>query len=171
MKPNGGGAELTVERHAPHGAVKQGHTNIQKPLGPAGRPPDLEGQEPHTHLGAVARPCRRRNKVANKNPDGADVIVAEPVLGVDVDHDGGGVGPEEFIVDPEDELVVPGGVVMAGGVDAGGEFTLWVDPGDGVSPHGTGDQGKILGGDEIDLQELQRTVASHCRNTETGKRK
>lgn len=105
----------------------------------------------------MARPHRGLNKVPYKNPDGAHVIVAEPMLGIDVDHDGGGVGPEEFIVDPEDELVVPGGTVVAGGVDAGGEFAIGMDPSDRVSAHGSSDGGQVLGGDEVDFEELQRT--------------
>ena len=61
--------------------------------------------------------------------------VFEPMESVDFDHDGGGIGAEKILVDPEDELVVPCGVVMAMSVDPGRKLPVWVDPRHGVSPH------------------------------------
>lgn len=87
--------------------------------------------------------------------------VLEPMQSVDLDHDGRRVGVEELIVDAEDKLVVPRRVVVAVGVDAGGEFPVGVDPGDGVGSHGAGDGGEILGGDHIELKKLEGVENRH----------
>lgn len=77
--------------------------------------------------------------------------VLEPVDGVDLDHDGGRVGLEELIIDPEDELVVPRGVVVAIGVDPGGELAVQVDPCDRIRSHRAADLFEVLGRDDVQL--------------------
>lgn len=54
-----------------------------------------------------------REEVGNQDGDGADEDLAEPGVGVDLDHDDGVVGIEEVVVDAEDKLLVPGGVGVA----------------------------------------------------------
>ncbi|KAG9445699.1 hypothetical protein H6P81_011827 [Aristolochia fimbriata] len=69
---------------------------------------------------------------ADEEPDCADEGVPEVPEGVDLDGDGGGVGGEEVRGDPEDELVVPGGVFEPDAIDARSELGGGVDQGNGV---------------------------------------
>ena len=58
--------------------------------------------------------------------------------------------------DAEEELVVPGGVVAANGVETGAEAVGRVDPSDGVGLLGAemvGRELETLSGDEVDLQD------------------
>lgn len=76
--------------------------------------------------------------------------------GVNLDSNGRGVRAEEVLVDLEDEPVVPRGISLAVVVYTGGELPVGVDPGDGVGADGAGYMGKVLCGDDVQLQELER---------------
>lgn len=78
------------------------------------------------------------------------------MLSIDLDHQARRVRSEELIINTEHEFIVPCGVVAAVGVDPGGELPVWVDPCDGVGTHGAGDGGEVLGGDDVELEELER---------------
>lgn len=102
-----GGAEFGIKRHAPHGAVEEVDADVENPLRAAGGTANLEGYE--AELGFAVG----REEVGNQDGDGADEDLAEPGVGVDLDHDDGVVGIEEVVVDAEDKLLVPGGVGVA----------------------------------------------------------
>ncbi|KAF2314049.1 hypothetical protein GH714_021744 [Hevea brasiliensis] len=50
----------------------------------------------------VSRSATPMNEVSDNDADGANVNVAEPMEGVDLDHNGGGLAIEKIIVDSED---------------------------------------------------------------------
>lgn len=56
--------------------------------------------------------------------------------------------------------MVPGGICVAGGVDACAELVVWLHPGDGVSAHGAGHLLEILRGDHGDLKKLEREFSA-----------
>jgi len=155
------GVELRVQRHAPHGTVENPHADIQNPLWPTRWPPDLQSHEPHSDLHGlvvvlVVRLVKVRDEITNEDTDGAHVDISEPVEGVNLNHDCGGVGVEERVVDAEDELVVPGGVVISLRVHPGRKFPVLMDPRHSVRPHGTRYICEVLCRYEIEFQELER---------------
>lgn len=89
-----------------------------------GRAADQEGDE--------AADARGGAEGAKDDADGAEEMVGEGAEaatgGVEVDVHAGGVGTEERVIDAEDELVIPGGVGVAGAVHPGVELVLRVDP-------------------------------------------
>lgn len=101
----------------------------------------------------MVRPRNRRYEVPDDGSDGSDVDVAKPMHGVDFNHDGGGVAVEEFVVDPENELVVPSRIGVALAVDTCRKFPLLMNPSHRVGPHFATTYGlQILGGNHIDFQ-------------------
>lgn len=106
-----------------------------------------------------------REKVGEEDSDVADVDLVEPMLGVYFNVDGRCFRAEEGVVDAVDELVVPGGVCVSVRVDTCGEFLCRVDPGDSVGPHIFGEWGKVLSGDDVELEELERDAGLllNCR--------
>ncbi|KAL2348078.1 hypothetical protein Fmac_002078 [Flemingia macrophylla] len=144
--------------------VEDGEGNVEDALGVAGGAAKMEGSEARGEGRAVVGGGGGgREEVAEEEADGADVDVFEPMDGVDVDGDGGGVGVEEVVVDAEDELVVPCGVCAALRVDSCGEFHVRVDPGDSVGVHVAGHWGEVLGRYHIQLQQLEpRHLLRHC---------
>lgn len=112
---------------------------------------DLEGDFP----GAVVIGERRRQGV-ELEAGGADGEVAEPGEVVDLDGEGGGFMIEEIPVDVEEHLVIPHGIGVAFVVDLGGELVIGGDVGDGERSEHFGDRGEVLGGDEVDFEELGR---------------
>lgn len=74
------------------------------------------------------RQGRLRKEAAEEDADGADEYITEETHAEDVDHEGGGVAPEEVVVGAEDELVVPGLVGAAVCFDAGRELVPGVHP-------------------------------------------
>lgn len=145
--PDGRGAELAVERHAPHGVVKEAKADVENPLRAAGGAAQLDRHE--AHLGLVL-------KIVHHHGSRPDQHVAEPRGGVDLDHDLRRVVLEELVVDSEDELLVPRRVGVAVLVDTCRQLALRVHPRDGERPHGFGRRVKILRRNQIDLQELER---------------
>ena len=114
----------------------------------AGGSANLEGDE--AELGFSVG----REEVGELDGDGADEDVAEPGVGIDLDHDDGVVGIEEAVLDAEDELLVPGGIGVAFLVHLGGQFALRVEPRHRVAPNGFRHLGQVLGRDHVDLKEL-----------------
>lgn len=55
-----------------------------------------------------------------------------------LDHDGGGVGVEELVVDLEQEFLVPCRVCIAVLIDPCQQFAFWVKPCDRVGVHDLG---------------------------------
>ena len=147
------GGVVSVEWHAVHGAVEDGEADVEDPLGPARGAADLERDETRAERGAVGVRTRgRRGEVSDEDANSADVDVFEPMKRVDLNHDGGGVGAEKFVVDAEDELVVPRWVGVALGVDARGELPIGVDPRNRVGPHVPAHGSQILGRNDIEFQ-------------------
>lgn len=88
--------------------------------------------------------------------DAEEAVAAEAPGVEEVDVDGGGVGGEEVVVDAEEELVVPGGISVAGGVQqASAELVGRIHPGGGVHGRGPGGRVELLGGDDGELQEVE----------------
>lgn len=116
----------------------------------------LKGNKAHANIAVLLRAhIRRRNKISDEDTDGADEDVFKPMTGVDFDHDGGGVSAEKVLLHPKDKLVIPGGIGVAIGVDAGGELPLGIHPGGGVGFHLLGNGLQILGGDDVDFEQLE----------------
>ncbi|KAF7817802.1 Protein PHR1-LIKE 1 [Senna tora] len=121
--PYGGGAELGIERHAPHRAIKHGNADIENPLWATRGSSNLQSNE--SQLGfAISRTRGGRDEVVDEDTHGADENITEPCGCVDLDHDGGGFGIEEFFVHTENELLVPCGIGVTGEVGSGGETKL-----------------------------------------------
>lgn len=131
------------------GAGEDDGADVEDALAAAGGASDLEGGEGRNCGGGAG---------ADEEADGADEGVAKEAEGVDLDGDGGGIGGKEAGGDPEDELVVPGGVLAADAVDAGAELGGRVDPGNGVGVEAAGCGVswplQVLRRDEVDLQQL-----------------
>lgn len=117
----------------------------------------LKSNETHPNVRlAIVRSATLRDKVSDEAADGANEHVAEPVVGVDLDHDGGGVLPEKLLLHTEHELIVPRRVVLPLLVHAGRQLPLGVHPRRRVCLHRLRHQLQILGGDDVDLQQLVR---------------
>lgn len=155
--PNRGAAQLPIQRHAPHRGVENRNPDVKDPLGPARGAPDLDSHEPHAMVVLGPEwPGWRRDEVADEDADPAHEHILEPVHRIDLDHHPGRVRREKLVIDTEHEFVIPCGVVAATGVDAGGELPVWLDPRNSVGPHGAGHPGKVLGRDDVQLEELER---------------
>lgn len=118
---------------------------------------DLKGNKAHPNVALAERHHSRRNKVSNEHPNGADDDVAEPMCGVDLDHDGGGIFPEKLLIHLENKFVIPRGIVVPLCIHARGELPGRVDPGPGVGAHLLGNGLQILRGDDVYFQELERS--------------
>lgn len=112
--------------------------------------------------GGEAAGARFRAEGGEEDADGAKVGVLEAEAkavagGKDVDGDGGGYGEQEGVVHAEDELVVPGGVGMAGPIRPRRQFLVRVDPRNRIGPHGPGRRREqVLGRDHRQLNEVAR---------------
>lgn len=110
---------------------------------------------------------RRREQAAEKDTDGPDGRITEETHAEDLDHEGGGVGPEEVVVDAEDELVVPGRVGAAVSVDAGRQLAPGVRPRHSVGLHAPRYRVQVLRGDYVELEKVERR-RQRCRLPEIG---
>ncbi|KAL0547774.1 hypothetical protein IC582_012199 [Cucumis melo] len=98
----------------------------------------------------------RGDDVTDQEADRTDESIAETAEGVNLDGDTGGFAGKKLRGDTEEELVVPGGVFAADGVETSTEAVGRVNPGDGVGVFGVERVGRdfeVLGRDEVDLQD------------------
>lgn len=129
------------------------NANIENALEPSRRATDLDGGEGRSPGTVVDG-----DDVSDEESNSTDERIAETANGVNLDGDAGGLAGKKLRRDAEEELVVPGGVGSADGVDSGAEAVGGVDPGDGVGlplAELVGGDLEALGGDEIDLEDGQ----------------
>jgi hypothetical protein len=95
---------------------------------------------------------RRGNQVPNNNTDGANMNVTEPMKGVDFNHDSGGVTMEEPVINAENKLVIPGGIVASFRVDSCQKSPVRVNPCNCIGFHLSRDLDEILCRNNIEFQ-------------------
>lgn len=144
--------KISINREASNISINQRNADVQNALGTQrARSAYLQRDEVGGRGGAER--AEERAGRAEQRVGGEEVVAGAG--GVDVDVDGGGVGAEGGVVDAEDELVVPGGVGVAGAVEAGADAVGGEEPGGGVGAHGAGRGVEVLGRYEGDFEEVE----------------
>lgn len=73
--------------------------------------------------------------------------IAKQSRGIDLDGDGGSWIFKQIVVDFKHEFLIPSWIRETNLINAGGQLSIGIYPGDGEGAHGFGDGGEVIGGE------------------------
>lgn len=87
------------------------------------------------------------DEVADDLCNSTNKDITKQSRGIDLDGDGGSWIFKQIVVDFKHKFLIPCWICETDLINAGGQFPIGIDPGDGEGAHGFGDGSEVIGGE------------------------